>query len=239
MAPLIGIPSGTHDPSSATPGFRVNRVYAWALEHAGGATVILPLLKDDGMLREVYRRLDGLLLTGGDDVAPHRYGEEPHPRLGPADEDMDCAELLLLSWALADDLPVLAICRGQQILNVAAGGTLYQDIPSQVPDSLDHRASRKVRDLLAHPVDVEADSKLAAILGTTRLDVNTSHHQSVNHLAPGLVITARSPDRVIEGVESPRHRFVVGVQWHPEELYAQYEGQARLFRALVEQASRA
>ncbi|MCH7715622.1 MAG: gamma-glutamyl-gamma-aminobutyrate hydrolase family protein [Gemmatimonadetes bacterium] len=183
--------------------------------------------------------LDGLMLTGGLDVAPARYGEAPHPKVKRADAARDDFEVALLNDALARDLPVLAICRGHQVLNVALGGGLRQHI-----DGDGHRADYRTEGYPSrwHTVRLTPESRLRALLDADEIEVNSRHHQAVlaSTLAPGLSPVAVSPDGVIEAVESRAHRWVVGVQWHPERLEAEHAGFAGhahpLFAALVRRA---
>ena len=190
--------------------------------------------------RSIYQRLDGLLLPGGVDVDPALYGEARHPELGKVNDALDEAELVLTRWALEDDLPLLGICRGIQVLNVAAGGSLYQDVPAQIPGALQHRfsSSKYPRDHRGHAVRIRPDSRLAQVFGAVDLAVNSRHHQAVKDVAPGFVVTAQAPDGVIEGLEKPEARFAVGVQWHPESLAASDPQMLALFQALVQAARR-
>jgi putative glutamine amidotransferase len=235
--PLIGIP-GRHDQSShGSPVLAQSRTYVEAVAIAGGAPVLIPLNLDEGALRAIYERLDGLLLAGGVDVHPRHYGEAVHEKCGEIDEARDAVELTLTRWALVEGLPFLAICRGIQVLNVAAGGTLYQDIASQVPGSLKHDYWPDYpRNLLPHQVTVHNDSHLAAILGGTRVAVNSLHHQAVKDLAPRFRIVARADDGLIEAIEGHDHPFALGVQWHPEELVEDAPPTRRLFEEFVSAA---
>jgi putative glutamine amidotransferase len=237
--PLVGLTCLAQvNRGSDEPRFAVNQVYVRALEAAGAAPVLIPLVGSESLLRAVYDRLDGLLLPGGGDVDPVEYGQERHPRLGPVDGDRDQVELSLARWALQDDLPTLAICRGPQVLNVAAGGTLYQDVRSQIPGGRDHTLPTGAsRDYRAHDIMIVPGSRLAAIVGSEPWAVNSSHHQSVRDLAPGFVAAATAPDGVIEAVEMPSRRFVLGVQFHPEEMQHNDPRAAALFRALVAAAA--
>jgi putative glutamine amidotransferase len=204
--------------------------------------VLLPLLPHDpeGM-RELFERLDGVFLTGGVDVDPARYGEPKHPLCGTTDSDRDAVELMLLEHAIAVGKPVLAVCRGIQILNVARGGTLYQDVTAQVPAALKHdyfpTPSNPSRTYLAHEITVAAGTRLAAILGETVVPVNSMHHQAIKDLAADLRPTAFAPDGIIEAVEGPGGHYLVGVQWHPEELTDAHPGMRRLFTSFVEAAA--
>ena len=164
----------------------------------------------------------GILLTGGGDVDPRLYGEAPHPAFDAAEPGRDEFEIALARAALAADLPLFAICRGIQVLNVARGGTLVQDIPNQLPRSLEHRIAEPPASI-AHDIAVTPGSLLASILEGAvtggRCPVNSRHHQSIKTVGEGLVVTAVAPDGVIEGVEDPTHRFCLGVQWHPENFH--------------------
>jgi putative glutamine amidotransferase len=199
--------------------------------------VLIPLNLSTGALRAIFERLDGLLLTGGADVDPKHYGEAIHEKCGQIDQVRDTVELTLTRWALAEGLPILAICRGIQVLNVAAGGTLYQDIASQMPGSLKHDCWPDYpRNYPAHQVTVNGDSILAAVLGQGRVAVNSTHHQAVKDLAPGFRVVARALDGVIEAIEGCGHPFAVGVQWHPEELVEDAPPMRRLFEEFVSAA---
>jgi len=237
--PLIGIPSRSDQTSrSSTPIFTQNRAYVEAVTAAGGAPVLIPLNLDKGALRAIYGRLNGLLLAGGGDLDPKHYGEAIHEKCGKPDEARDVVELTLARWSLAESLPVLGICRGIQVLNVVAGGTLYQDIASQMPGSLKHHdlGPDDSRNYLAHKVTVNGDGHLAAMLGQGQADVNSLHHQAVKDLAPGFRVVARAPDGVIEAIEGHDHPFALAVQWHPEELVENAPPMRRLFEEFVSAA---
>jgi len=217
--------------------FRLREDYVRSVETAGG----LPLIFAPGRPQDAGEVLDhvgGLLLTGGADVDPRQYGETPHPKLGPTFDDRDAFELALCREALRRDLPILAICRGHQVLNVATGGTLVQDIPSQIPGAGAHDPEVE-RWETCHEVEILPQTRLREILGTEKVAVNSFHHQSVRRLGDDLVLSARSPDGVVEGIEMPRgaKRFVVGVQWHPESFWDHPPGFAPLFQALVRAAN--
>ena len=236
--PLIGIPSRSDQTSrSDTPVFAQNRTYVEAVATAGGAPLLIPPNLEEEALRAVHERLEGLLLAGGVDVHPRHYGEAVHEKCGKPDEARDRVELMLARWALAEGLPVLGICRGIQVINVAAGGTLYQDIASQSPGSLKHDYwPDHPRNHLAHQVTVNGDSQLAAILGQRRVGVNSMHHQAVKDLAPSFRVVARASDGLIEAIEDHDHPFALGVQWHPEELVEDAPPMRRLFEEFVSAA---
>jgi putative glutamine amidotransferase len=185
----------------------------------------------------MYERLDGLLLAGGGDMDPALFGEPRHRATHGVSEERDRAELALVRWALAEGKPMLAICRGIQVMNVAAGGTLVQDIPTQISEEVVHRYSDDTpRDFVAHTVRVDAGTRLASILGATEVETNSWHHQSCKAPGQGIVYTAWARDGVVEGLEVPGHRFAVAVQWHPEEMFHNRADMLALFRALVKAA---
>jgi putative glutamine amidotransferase len=235
--PLIGIPSASFEPPS-TPGwpqYRYHGNYTHALAAAGGAPIAIPLDLPEATLRTIFERLDGLCLAGGDDVDPACFGETPHPRLGRIDAARDITELTLTRWALAAGLPVFGICRGIQLLNVAAGGTLYQDIAAQLPEADQHsfRLEDSPWERPTQTVRLREGSRLAQIAGAGELRTNSFHHQSVRDGAPGFAITGAATDGIIEVIESAAHPFAVGVQWHPEGMYATDEVSRRLFAAFI------
>jgi putative glutamine amidotransferase len=200
------------------------------VEQANAVPLVLPNVEaaDAATLLD---RLDGVLLSGGVDVDPLLYGQPPHARLGRVDRRRDDFELALTREALRRDLPILAICRGQQVLNVATGGTLVQDIPSELKGAVEHDAPGQ-RSRRSHEVVVVAASRLRQILGQDTVSVNSFHHQAIDRLGEGLVVSARSKgDGVIEGVEIPGRRFVVAVQWHPEAFWSEPDSFQTLFDA--------
>ncbi len=242
--PLIGITAFSNATASSpqTPWTSmrsaVNQQYVDAIAAAGGAPIVIPLGLGEAALHRIYAELDGLLLPGGDDVAPRRYGQDVHPNLGLVDEARDDLELTLASWALRDRLPTLGICRGIQVLAVAGGGTLYQDLPSQLDQVHVHDVRDRGRDHLAHELIVEPESRLAGILGPGQVLVNTFHHQAVLEVPAGFTVTGRAPDGVVEAIEGDGEDFLMGVQCHPEGIW-QTTGPrwARLFGTFVEAAA--
>src|SRR5437762_1396377 len=239
--PIIGVPAiNDHDAAGVhAPRFSNNQSYLRAVEAAGSVPILIPHIESEEALRQLYEMLDGILLTGGVDIHPRFYGQQPHPSLDPPDIGLDHVETTMLPWAIEDDLPVLGICRGEQVLNVVMGGTLIQDIYTQYPTTIDHRESfkRRIRDFLAHDIAIDPDSRLRAIVGEDRVWVNTSHHQAVDKVAPGLVATAWSPDGIVEAVESPDRRFLMAVQCHPEEMWRKHAWARRLFKTFVDEAA--
>ncbi len=216
----------------------VNAAYVRSVLGAGGVPLVLSPLLGVTHNAVLLEGLDGLLLTGGEDVDPEHYGHVPHPALGDVDPIRDAFELAIFRDAYQRRLPVLAICRGIQLVNVALGGTLWQDLPSERPGVVRH-VQTSGRDDRTHPVDLVSRSRLAQALGGTRIHVNSFHHQSIRDLAPGLLATGRAPDGEIEGVESVgTDPWLLAVQWHPEEFYHHREAPDHgLFDALMRQAS--
>jgi putative glutamine amidotransferase len=220
----------------------MGRSYIEELRKVGGVPWVIPLIPHDpDTLQEIFERLDGVFITGGVDVDPSLYGESKTPLCGTTDPDRDAVEIALLRHALTSELPILAVCRGIQILNVACGGTLYQDVSAQVPTALKHdyfpTPERPSRKFLAHDIEVKADTRLGKILGDSLVPVNSMHHQAIKKLAPNLVPTAVAPDGIIEGVEGADERYMIAVQWHPEELTESQPGMARLFRSFAAAAA--
>jgi putative glutamine amidotransferase len=242
--PVIGIATQT------LPAVTGERQACWLMGHSyveelrkvGGVPWLIPLVPHDpDTLAEIFGRLDGVFITGGVDVDPGTYGEAKTPLCGATDPDRDAVEIALLKHALAHNLPVLAVCRGIQILNVALGGTLYQDVTAQVPAALKHdffpTPARPSRKYLAHDITVRRDSRLGEILGDAVVPVNSMHHQAIKDLAPGLTATAYAPDGIIEAVEGGGGPYLVAVQWHPEELTDTQPGMARLFTTFTAAAA--
>jgi putative glutamine amidotransferase len=217
----------------------IGEQYLLAVEAGGGIPLLIHLTRDPAVLQAHYQRCAGLLFAGGGDVDPALFGQEPHPKLGAIEPLRDEVELSLARQAIGDRKPVLGICRGVQLLNVALGGTLYQDIPSELPEASDHYASSQVpgRAHMAHPIALEPGSWLAAQLGTQELPGNTFHHQSLRDIAIGLRVTGRAPDGVVEAVEGTGPGFVIGVQCHPEDLWERADTRwAQLFAGFVDAA---
>ena len=236
MTKLIGI-TGNTTPKTAQSEARqtLNRAYVRAVEAAGGVPLLLPVTTNADTISRCLDAMDGLLLSGGVDVEPSCYGERPHPALGETDADRDAAELALIRAALERDKPIFAICRGLQILNVALGGSLYQDLPTEHPSEIFHAQTERniARPETVHSIRVEAGSLLAQIVGAEIMEVNSLHHQALKKVANGLKVTAWAADGVIEAAEMPEKRFVVAIQCHPEELAVWQPESQRLFEAFA------
>ncbi|MGZ9130471.1 MAG: gamma-glutamyl-gamma-aminobutyrate hydrolase family protein [Candidatus Binatia bacterium] len=240
-APLIGITSdlaGAEWGGTAEPLYFLAQRYVKAIVNAGAIALILPPAPSSIALRRLLGRLDGLVLSGGNfDIHPSYYGEKPLAGLGTIKAERSNFELDLTAAALKQDLPLLGICGGAQAINVALGGSLYQDIGAQVADAKEHQQSRKSVKR-GHRISIQPRTLLRKIVGRSHAEVNTTHHQAVKTLGRGLIVNAVASDGVVEGIESTRHAFVIGVQWHPEVLAPRQRHQRRIFVALVACAAR-
>lgn len=239
--PIIGVATQTMQP---IPGqlplaWVMGQKYVRTLTAAGAIPWVIPLLPDDEpILRGIYDRLDGVFLAGGVDIDPTSYNEARHDKCGPSDRDRDRVEMQLVQWAAVDSKPVLGVCRGAQMLNVALGGSLYQDLAAEESAAIKHDyfpipPANHTRDQLVHAVRIERGTKLRRIMGVDYAAVNSMHHQGIKTVAPGVTVNAVSPDGLVEGIEGANGRFALGLQWHPEEL-AETDGAMRaVFAAFV------
>jgi putative glutamine amidotransferase len=241
--PLIGIPCRA-DTSGSYPGRPImaqNSSYLKAIIQAGGLPILIPLEIDGPMLEQLFDQVDGLVFSGGGDIDPAFYDETPQvDNLDHIQDRRDQVELTLMQLAMDRQKPFFAICRGIQVMNVARGGSLWQDLTGQKPDAMRHDYyyddRRFARNYIAHEVTLEKTSLLGDILGIDRLPVNSLHHQAVKDIPASLKATGYADDGVIEALEAPGHPFGLGVQWHPEELVAEHETAGKMFRAFVEAA---
>ncbi len=235
-APLIGVSTSITVDKRPERAY-VNTAYLAAIQRAGGVPLLLPPRLDADVLADLWRRLDGLVLTGGGDVDPTRFHETRHVTTMEVSEARDALELGLVARAVRDDLPLFAICRGLQVLNVALGGNLHQDIADQTGSPIAH-SQTEPRDEPTHDVKVLGEgTRLGAILGRLELRVNSMHHQAVKTLGRGLREVAWAPDGIVEAVElEDPVRFLIGVQWHPEELAPRDPAARSLFEALIAEA---
>lgn len=228
--------------SHQLPAVKLNVQYVTGVEAPGATALLVTPAHDEASIRALVGMSHGLLLTGGEDVEPRRYGQEPHPALGSVTPVRDEAELTALDEAMRLRLPVLAICRGVQLLNVALGGTLYQDLPSQRPGGLVHEQAAPVAHRW-HGATVREGSRLHGIFGVRELFINSFHHQGIDRLADGLAASVWAEDGLVEGVEGTDHPWLFGVQWHPErgEAHARADERdpdRRLLWAFVDAARR-
>lgn len=234
--PLIGITTGYEQ--HGEPIVSLGQRYIRAVERAGGVPVTLAPLQEQRLLEHVAHLLDGLIISGGRDIPPALYGEDKHPDTDPLPEDRPKFEIALVHLFREMDKPVLGICYGCQLLNVAFGGTLIQHIPSQIGNGLKHRRESTQEPPARHIVRIRAGSLLREILGKDEVEIVSSHHQAVKQPAPCLQVTATAPDGVVEAVELEDARFFVGVQWHPE-MDPEAEATGRLMHAFIRAASEA
>ena len=236
LRPVIGIPAALGRPTETGYIYQqVGAPYVRALEAVGALPLMLPVTAGPELIASMLDRVDGILLQGGGDIAPHLYGQECVPEVTYFNEETDRFELEVCRQCVDRDIPVLAICRGIQVLNVAMGGTLVQDLPTARVLAVPHR-QKEPRHAPTHRVTVGKGSRLSGLVGQEDLSVNSFHHQAIDSLAEGLEITAWSEDEVIEAVEAPGKEFVVGVQFHPEETLESVPATAELFRGLVQAA---
>lgn len=235
MPPIIGITTNQSTNANGQPTVMLMQSYINAVIQAGGVPVLIPsLIAEDGW-DAVYSRLDGILFSGGGDIALEFSPGEPHPRIDGVDVARDAIELKMIQAAASDGKPFLGICRGCQVMNVALGGTLYTHIPDQFPNALDHDYPGNMRRVLAHQVRLEEGTRIAEIIGEPFLRVNSLHHQGLKDIPPSLRVASRAPDGLVEAIELPDHPFGMAVQWHPEWLTDQ-ESTRNLFRKFVEAA---
>jgi putative glutamine amidotransferase len=233
--PLVGITPDVEGDAEAAR-YVVKTAYAEAVLRAGGLPLVLPLSADISVVEAYLDRVSAVVVTGGAfDVPPSAYGQKEREGLGPLKPGRTAFETLLVQAALRRRLPILGICGGMQLLNVVLGGTLYQDLARELPGAKEHE-QKSAKTQPSHPVDVRDGSVLADVLGRGQLMVNSTHHQAVSQLAPGLKVSAASPDGVVEAIESTEYPFVLGVQWHPELLLQSMPLQLGLYRALVQKA---
>lgn len=236
MQPVIGVTSSTKDNDHLGWSYhRLPNTYTFALEKVGATPVIIPNGLNENSLLYLYKRLDGILLSGGGDLDPTLYHELPHPTTDRICAERDKTEIALSQWAYEEDKPLFGICRGIQSLAVALGGTLIQDIPELIGVDYAHSLvnEKPPHDLHAHPVSINMSCQLKELLGTTQLGVNSLHHQSVKKLPSGFIATAFSPDGVLEAMEAPNRLFCLAVQWHPEDMIGSEPVMLRLFEGFV------
>ncbi|MEY4704597.1 MAG: hypothetical protein RL042_793 [Nitrospirota bacterium] len=243
MKPIIGVTPDFNagdrkEWGGREPTYFLRARYIRAIEELGGIPLVLPLVAGRASRRRVLQQLDGLLLTGsGPDLPPSLYGERQRYRFGVVSERRANFELDIVRLTKQADLPILGICGGMQTMNVACGGSLYQDIASQVAKPLQHRQPTPATNL-SHAVTVTPGSLLRRIVRSESMRVNSSHHQSVKAVAPSLIASALAPDGIVEAIESPAHPFFLGIQWHPEFLFERHPLHRRLFEAFLRAARR-
>jgi len=232
MRPLIGITMSLDDSKNIA---KLGEKYIRAVEKAGGIPLAIPPLQDKNALSVIVQKLDGIILSGGPDIDPSYYHQLPHIRLGNVCPRRDETEIYIATEIIKKSKPLLGICRGLQVMNVAMGGTIFQDISSNIKEPIKHMQDAP-RWHKSHEIEiVDIDSLIYKIIGKPRIRVNSFHHQSINKPAPDLKITALAPDGVIEAMESKGEGFCIGVQWHPEELIDDI-AHMRLFEFMIDAA---
>jgi putative glutamine amidotransferase len=237
MKPLIGITTNQSTNVDGHPTVMLMQSYIRAIMQAGGVPVLIPsMIAEDGW-DSLYARLDGILFSGGGDIALEHFLGDPHPRIDDVDPERDSIELKMIQASTSDGKPFLGICRGAQLVNVGLGGTLYTHIPDQLPGALDHSYPGHLRTTLVHEVKIEEGTHIAEVLGEPILKVNSLHHQGLKDIAPSLRVAGHAPDGLVEAVELPNHPFGIAVQWHPEWLTDQVPTR-NLFRKFVEAAGK-
>jgi putative glutamine amidotransferase len=231
--PLIGLTTTRTSKTSRTPKYGVNELYAKALSNAGALPVLIPLNISNDDLDSLINHLDGILFTGGNDIDPCQYGNQPHPKVEGIDKERDRVEIHLVKKMIRSGKPIMGICRGFQLINVALGGSLYEHLPEQFPGNVIHDNHNLPRNFMAHSVRVEPDNRLSRIFSSKQAEVNSLHHQGVHKLAQELLPAAYAPDGLVEAFELPGFSFGIAVQWHPEELLAN-AGMRKLFEEFVQ-----
>lgn len=234
MIPLIGI-SCSYDQQEGR--FFLAEAYVNAVTGAGGVPVILPSIQGTTSANILIQNIAGLLLAGGGDVDPAYFDEEPAPGLGEITPERDRFEIMMVKAALRKKIPVLGICRGIQVLNIACGGTVIQHIPAEIKKPLKH-SQKAPRWYPTHKVFLEKSSLLSGICDTGYMNVNSFHHQAVKDPAPGFKVTGQSSDGIIESIENPKHPFMIAVQWHPECMIKNDSNSRKLFKAFIKAAAK-
>ena len=231
MRPIIGVTTFLSEQSKYST---VSRNYIDSIYAAGGLPVNIPIISNESNYDNYIDMLDGLLFTGGNDIAPYYFGENPVRELNSMSSIRDEYEFSLFKTAYEKNMPIFGICRGIQLINVAMEGSLYQDIYSQCPGTLGHSPEHTASDEFYHAVQIKKDTQLYEIFGEERIFTNSFHHQSVKQLGNNLIATAYSEDGIVEAIESTEDRFLLGVQWHPECMTKRHPMFLKLFRAFVE-----
>jgi putative glutamine amidotransferase len=233
--PLIGITTRNGKDPDGHPLTALQHTYTKAVLQAGGLPILIPSILAEEDFRELYSRVSGILFSGGGDISLEYFDGPNHPRIGEVDKARDVTEISLMQAAVNDGKPILGICRGAQVMNVALGGTLYTHIQEQLKGALDHAYPGDLRRVLVHPVNMDKSTRSAEIFGETLLNVNSLHHQGLKDIASGLRVAGYAPDGLVEVVEISDHPYAISVQWHPEWLIDQLPMQ-KLFKSFVDAA---
>lgn len=232
MRPIIGLTSGFKN-IDETVFSSIDYDYIMAVSEAGGLPITLPIVKENILTKNYMKEMDGLIFTGGEDISPLLYGENPISQIGAVSFVRDKFEMCLFKSAREHHLPIMGICRGMQLINVALGGTLYQDINKQIEGSLGHRSFNKNLEQPHHKVSLTKDSRLYTLINKKEIGVNSFHHQSVKEIGKDLKAVAYSNDGIIEAIESVDSTFVLGMQWHPERMTHEYPMFKKIFELFI------
>ncbi len=230
MKPIIGLFSKIDNEENKSVLLPEN---AKAIEVAGGLPILLPLVEEEGTLDRFIELCDGFFFTGGFDVSPERYGEKVKPICGEIEPKRDELEFKAIDKAIKTGKPILGVCRGMQLINVYLGGTLYQDIPSEVPSNINHRQPKEDKYVITHDILIKDDTWLKELLEKDRIAGNTFHHQAIKELGKNLVLTATAKDGIVEGYHHCSHPYLVGYQWHPERLVTLDENNLKIFKSFI------
>lgn len=239
--PLIGITAASFpEPDGFDPILGVDRPYLESIQAVGGVPVVIPYLNSEDELKKIVTMCDGFLFPGGKDLSPMHYRDSPHHKLGENDNLQDLTEIALVKLCISLGKPLIGICRGLQMINVALGGTLFQDLPSQCPSHIIHSHANTPQEFrtLIHNIKIENNSMLFDVIKSSEIGINSNHHQAIKSLGEGLITTAFSDDGLIEAIELPSHPFMIAVQGHPEVIWQESEPRWRgLFESFVRAAS--
>ena len=237
--PIIGITTFCKQEVNNKNYNKVSCGYMKVVAKAGGTPILIPLMNDLAKAKDYINLIDGLILSGGQDISPHYYSSEDTDHVKDNDPQRDSWELQLFNLAFEQDLPILGICRGMQLINVARGGTLYQDIMEQYDEDLVHRPNEEDKCYTHHDIELEEDCSLCNFACCQRIDVNSHHHQAIKELAADFKVIAKTEGEIVEAIEAINKDFVVGVQWHPEDLTHLHPCFNELFNLLVNKAGEA
>lgn len=236
MKPVIGLTCSSEDLMNGSLN-KLNNTYINAVDKGGATPIIIPILQDGSNIEEYLEIVDGIIFTGGGDISPLYFGEDPINEIGQIDYDRDLIEMALFQKSYEKDIPVFGICRGLQLINIALGGDIYQDIYAQVPNVQGHTCMHNIQEGY-HVINILKDSILYDIFKKNKLLVNSQHHQAIRKLGHNLKVTARSNDGIIEAVESTNDKFVLGVQFHPEAMAVKYDEFIKPFRYFINRCKR-
>lgn len=232
MKPIIGIVPSVEGEARE---YVLNMVDVEAIKAMGGIPILLSYVEKEEEITQLVQIIDGLYLVGGNDIDPSYFNEDPHPELGEVNPTRDAFEMLILRGFLTRNKPVLGVCKGSQMINVVLGGNLYQDIYSQVRNPLIQHHQKSPTTHASHTIDLVEGTKLCNIVGQSRIKVNSRHHQAIRNVGTDIIVSSRSNDGIIESIESTKHDFVIGVQWHPENLLvAKDHSSKRIYQSFIE-----